>query len=118
MPFGASNVAQLENPPEAALPDGRIPTSLRIAANVLRALFILVLVLITFRVSRPQNETFWTAYDTPSDMVRMLLGLAVVAWLVFQLFRGGPRDQHGYRTWLYLGLVAVPFSVICLVAVW
>ena len=111
-------MAGLENPPEAALPDGKTPGSLRIAGVVLRALFIVVLVLITFRVSRPQNETIWTAYDTPSDLVRLVLGLAVVAWLVFQLFWGGPRDQQGYRTWFYLGLVAVPFSLICLVAVW
>jgi hypothetical protein len=118
MPFGASTVAQLENSPEAASPDGQIPAGLRIAAIVLRALFIAILALITFLVSMPQNETFWTAYDTPSDVVRMVLGLAVVVWLAFQLFAGGPRDQGGYRTWFYLGLVAVPFSVICLAAVW
>lgn len=110
-------MAQLDNSPETALPDGEIPAPLRIAAGFLRGLFIAVLAVITFRVSLPQNETIWTAYDTPSDVVRMLLGLAVAAWLVVQLFRG-PRDRGGYRTWFYLGLVAVPFSVICLVAVW
>ena len=110
-------MAGLENPPEATLPNGKIPAGLRVAAIVLRTLFIAVLVLITFRVSRPQNETVWTAYDTPSDLVLMLLGFVVVVWLVFQLFRG-PRDLGGYRTWLYLGLVAVPFSLICLIAVW
>jgi hypothetical protein len=107
----------LEHPPQATLSNGKIPAGMRIAAIVLRAVFIVVLVLITFRVSRPQNETFWTAYDTPSDLVLMLLGFAVALWLVVQLFRG-PRDQDGYRTWFYLGLVAVPFSVICLIAVW
>lgn len=115
---GASKMAQIDNSAGGTLPDGPIPAGLRIAANVMRALFIVVLVLITALVSMPQNETFWTAYDTPNDLVRLVLGLAVVAWLVFQLFTGGPRDQHGYRTWLYLGLVAVPFSVICLFAVW
>lgn len=110
-------MARPEHPPETTLPEGEVPPRMRIAAGVLRALFIAVLALITFRVSLPQNETIWTAYDTPSDVVRMLLGLAVAAWLVVQLFKG-PRDQGGYRTWFYLGLVAVPFSVICLVAVW
>jgi hypothetical protein len=110
-------MARLEHLPKAALPGAKTPAGLRIAATVLRTLFIAVLALITFRVSMPQNETFWTAYDTPSDIVRMVLGLAVAAWLVVQLFRG-PRDQEGYRTWLYLGLVAVPFALICLVAVW
>jgi hypothetical protein len=110
-------VAQLDKSPETALPGNKVPAGLRIAAIVLRTLFIAVLVLITFLVSMPQNETIWTAYDTPSDLVRLVLGFAVVAWLVVQLFRL-PRDQDGYRTWLYLGLVAVPFSVICLIAVW
>ncbi len=110
-------MAQLESPPEAALPDGKIPTGLRIAAIVLRTLFIAVLVGITFCVSMPQNETIWTAYDTPSDLVRLVLGVGVAIWLVVQLFRL-PRDLDGYRTWFYLGLVAVPFSLICLIAVW
>ena len=87
------------------------------ASTVLRALFIACLVVITLRVSMPQNETIWTAYDTPGDLVRMALGLAVCVWLVVQLFTP-PKDAHHYRTWLYLGLVAVPFAAICLVAVW
>jgi hypothetical protein len=110
-------VAQLEDGPEVALPGGEIPARMRIAASVLRALFIAVLALITILVSLPQNETIWTAYDTPSDVVRLVLGLAVVAWLVVQLFRG-PADEGGYRTWFYLGLVALPFSLFCLAAVW
>lgn len=110
-------MAQLEPLPKTALPDAKTPAGLRIAAIVLRTLFIVMLALITFRVSLPQNETIWTAYDTPSDVVRMVLGLAVAAWLIFQLFRG-PRDPEGYRTWFYLGLVAVPFSLICLFAAW
>lgn len=110
-------MARLENPPKTTLPPGKMPAGVRLAAIVLRTLFIALLALMTFRVSLPQNETIWTAYDTPSDVVRMVLGLAVAAWLIFQLFRG-PRDHEGYRTWFYLGLVAVPFSVICLIAVW
>lgn len=110
-------MTQLDNPPEMARPAAKIPAGLRIAAIVLRTLFLATLALITFRVSLPQNETIWTAYDTPSDVVRMVLGLAVAAWLIFQLFKG-PRDQEGYRTWFYLGLVAVPFSLVCLFAAW
>jgi hypothetical protein len=29
-----------------------------------------------------------------------------------------PKDPEAYRTWVYLGLVAVPFALICLIAVW
>ena len=103
--------------PHPAVPDSDLSPSLRIASNVLRALFILCLLLITLRVSTPQNETIWTAYDTPGDLVRMALGLAVCVWLVVQLFTP-PKDAHHYRIWLHLGLVAVPFAAICLVAVW
>ena len=90
---------------------------LRMASNVLRALFILCLLAITLRVSMPQSETIWTAYDTPGDLVRMVLGLAVCVWLVVQFFTASMDAQH-HRTWLYLGLAAVPFALICLIAVW
>jgi hypothetical protein len=43
--------------------------------------------------------------------------IAVCVWLVIQLFRA-PKDAEGYRTWLYLGLAAVPFALICVLAVW
>ena len=110
-------LARLDRSPDAASPDADIPAGLRIAAFLLRTAFIVALVLITVGVSLPQNETIWTAYDTPGDLVRLLLGLAVCAWLVFQLFQG-PRDASGYRTWFYLGLAAVPFAAVCLVYVW
>jgi len=90
---------------------------LRMASNVLRALFILCLLAITLRVSMPQSETIWTAYDAPGDLVRMVLGLAVCVWLVVQLFTASMDARH-HRTWLYLGLAAVPFALICLIAVW
>ena len=110
-------MANLENPPNAKLPASDGSNALRLAAIVLRATFILILLVLTLRVSMPQNETIWTAYDTPADLVRLLLGLGVCLWLGLQLFQG-PKDASGYRTWLYLGLVAVPFALICLFAVW
>ena len=85
--------------------------------TTLRVAFIVCLLVVTVRVSMPQNETIWTAYDTPGDLVRMVLGLAVCIWLIAQLFIV-PKDAHHYRIWLYLGAAAVPFAVICLIAVW
>ncbi len=111
-------MANLGNPPEAKLPASDASNALRIAAVLLRTIFIVILLVLTLRVSMPQNETIWTAYDTPGDLIRLILGLVVCTWLAIQLFRGGPRDADGYRTWLYLGLVAVPFVLICLFAVW
>ena len=91
--------------------------ALRVAAIVLRTLFIVLLLVLTLRVSLPQSETIWTAYDTPADLVRLILGLGVCAWLVYQLFQM-PKDAGSSRTWFYLGLVAVPFTLITLFAVW
>ena len=72
---------------------------------------------VTVFVSSPQNETIWSAYETPGDLVRMALGFAVCLWMLIHLFML-PKDAEGYRTWLYLGLVVVPFALICAFAVW
>jgi hypothetical protein len=85
--------------------------------NALRVAFIVSLLVLTVRVSMPQNETIWTAYDTPGDLVRLALGFAVCAWVAIQLFRP-PKDANGYRMWTYFGLIGVPFAVICLFAIW
>jgi len=90
---------------------------MRVMGTVLRALFIACLLVITLRVSLPQNETIWTAYDTPGDLVRLILGFAVCLWLAIQLFKA-PKDAAAYRTWLQFGLAAVPFAVLCLIAIW
>ncbi|MGC1778598.1 MAG: hypothetical protein WBB34_11670 [Xanthobacteraceae bacterium] len=92
-------------------------TALRIAATTLRAIFIFTLLAVTVRVSLPQSETIWSAYETPDDLIRMLLGLSLCIWFLALLFRG-PRDARGLRTWLYLGLFAEPFVLVCLYAVW
>ena len=110
-------MANLENSPKAKLPASEVSNALRVSAILLRTIFICTLLVLTLRVSMPQNETIWTAYDTPADLVRLILGLFVCIWLGIQLFYG-PRDTNGYRTWLYLGLFAVPFALICLIAVW
>ena len=104
-------------PPEAQSPAPEIPIGLRVAGTTLRAIFIMCLLLITVRVSMPQNETIWTAYDTPGDLVRLVLGLAVCIWIGVQLF-WMPDDEHSHRTWLQFGAVAIPFALICLVFIW
>lgn len=90
---------------------------LRIAALTLRAVFIVLLIVIAARVSVPQSEHIWSVYETPGDLVRLVLGLGFCIWVVFHMFQP-PRDAEAYRTWLYFSLVAVPFSLICLFAVW
>jgi hypothetical protein len=90
---------------------------LRALGNTLRVAFIVCLLVLTVRVSMPQNETIWTAYDTPGDLVRLALGFAVCVWVAIQLFRA-PKDANGYRMWTYFGLIGVPFAIICLIATW
>jgi hypothetical protein len=84
---------------------------------VLRALFISILLAVTIRVSSPQNETIWSAYETPGDLIRVALGLAACLWILFHLIKS-PKDAEAHRTWIYLGLVAVPFALICAIAIW
>ncbi len=91
---------------------------LRLTAISFRTVFIFILMALVLRVSQPQNETFWSAYDTPDDLIRLALGIGACIWLAWQLFTGGPKDIQGYRTWLYLGLTVVPFSLVCLFAIW
>lgn len=105
------------SPPKPAAPSTG-PSGLRIAAILFRTAFILIMVALVLRVSQPQSETIWSAYETPGDLVRLWLGIGACIWLVWQLFAGGPKDVYGYKTWLYLGLTAVPFSLICLIAIW
>ncbi len=117
MPSGASDTAVKEGQPQSKGPAPRVPAGLRIWGMALRTAFIITLLLIVLRVAMPQSETVWTAYDTPNDLVRLVLGVGVGIWLVFQLF-GGPKRAAGFRTWLYLGIVAEPFALICLLYVW
>ena len=94
-----------------------VSTRVLVAGFILRAVFIASMIVVILRVSMPQNETLWTFYDTPGDLIRLLLGLAVSAWIAYQLVTVR-RDADAYRTWLYLGLSAVPFALICVIGLW
>jgi len=99
------------------LPASEVSTGVRLAALVLRALLIGILVVVMVHVSSPQSETIWSAYETPGDLVRLALGLIACLWILFHFFKL-PKDATAHRTWIYLGLVAVPFALICAIAVW
>ena len=92
-------------------------SGLSVAATLLRRIFICLLIAITLRVAMPQNETIWTVDDTSLDLVRLSLGVIVSIFLAAQLFYG-PKDAHAHRTWLYLGLAAIPIGLVLLVVVW
>ena len=103
--------------PAPNAPGSDIPLSLRVIGSVLRIVFIASLLAITVRVALPQSETIWTVYDTPGDLVRLALGLGVCIWVAVQLF-WAPKDRDSYQTWVYVGLAAVPFALIFLIAIW
>ena len=90
---------------------------LRFASLVLRTAFIVSLLVVIAHVSMPQSETLWTIFDTPADVVRFVLGMAACTWMAYQLFTM-PNDPDAQRTWVRLGIVAVPFALICIIAVW
>jgi hypothetical protein len=104
-------------PPDTTLPRQEVSTGLRIAGIVLRSIFLCALLVLTVRVSLPQNESIWSVYETLGDLVRVALGFIVCVWILFHLFML-PKDAKGYRTWIYLGLVLVPLALACVIAIW
>jgi hypothetical protein len=88
-----------------------------LAGLVVRTFFITILIVITARVSSPQLEHIWSLYETPSDLVRVALGFAVCVWLAVNLFIP-PKDPGGYRTWVLLGPILLPLSLLCAYAIW
>jgi hypothetical protein len=76
-----------------------VSTGLRIAGIVLRSIFLCALLVVTVWVSLPQNESIWSVYETPGDLVRVALGVIVCVWILFHLFML-PKDAEGYRTWI------------------
>ena len=94
-----------------------VPLGLRIVALALRAAFVGILIVLVARVSSPVNETIWSVYETPGDLIRVVVGLVACLWMVFHVFTL-PKDAEAYRTWIYLGLVVVPFALVCVIAFW
>ena len=97
--------------------DPRAPLGVWIGGVIARALFLIVLTVITARVASPQSETIRTVLETPDELIRVVLGFAVCTWFVTNLFIL-PKDPGAYRTWLYLGLTVLPLSVYCAWAIW
>ena len=105
------------NQAATAKSDPKPPMLIWIGGVAFRTLFLLVLIVMTARVASPQIEHFWSAYETPGDLIRVLLGLGVCGWFVVNLFIL-PKDAGAYRTWMYLGVAVVPLAVLCAFVVW
>ena len=102
---------------KTAAPADRVSRGVWFGGLAVRTIFIAILIAITARVSSPQLEYFSSIWETPSDLVRVALGVAVCGWLLVHLFIL-PRDAAGYRTWLSLGPFILPLSILCTVVIW
>jgi hypothetical protein len=105
-------MAAKKNPADVPPPPG-----VRRTGAIFRTIFICVLVVITARVASPQVEHIWSIYETPGDLIRVVLGFAVCVWLVVHLFVP-PRDEAGYRIWFYLGFPLIPLAILLGVVIW
>lgn len=82
-----------------------------------RTVFLIVLIVLTARVASPQMERLSSIYETPGDLIRVLMGVAVCAWFIVNVFRL-PKDSGAYRTWMYMGIVLLPLAALCAYVVW
>ena len=105
------------NAAKTKAPRSEIPRTIRFGGLVVRTLFIAILIVVTARVAGPQLEHFSSIWETPSDLIRVALGVAVCGWMLVHLFIV-PRDPEAYRSWLYLGLIILPLSVLCAIVIW
>jgi hypothetical protein len=101
----------------ASKPESGPSRLVRIAGISVRTLFLIVLTLITARVASPQMEHLTSIYETPGDLIRVLMGVGVCSWFIVNLFIL-PKDAGAYRTWMYLGIAILPLSVLCAVVIW
>ena len=75
---------------------------MRILGLTLRTLFLILVMVITARVATPQSEKLWSAYDTPADLFRIVLGAVVCFFVAIQIFRYS-RDPADMRKWVVIG---------------
>jgi cell division protein FtsW (lipid II flippase) len=97
--------------------ESEVSPSLQWTAIVLRAAFIGLLMVLILRVSQPQSETVWSAYETTGDLVRLVLGLGACLWMGIQAF-SFPKDTDAHRIWLYLGVIGVPAALSLVAITW
>jgi hypothetical protein len=95
----------------------KLPFGVKFGGLAARTLVILALALLTAKVASPQIERLRSLPETPDDLIRVALGFAICVWCVANLFVL-PKDAEAYRTWIYLGLFVLPFSLLCAFVAW
>jgi hypothetical protein len=103
--------------PKTETPVSKLPSHVWFGGVAVRTLFLIVLTVLTARVASPQIERLSSLYETPGDLIRVLMGVGVCAWFVVNLFIL-PKDSGAYRTWMYMGIALLPLAVLCAFVVW
>jgi hypothetical protein len=108
---------QANQPDRESSPESPPTRSVFIAGTAVRTLFLIVLTVITARVASPQMEHLTSIYETPGDLVRVLMGVGICSWFIVNLFRL-PKDPGAYRTWMQIGIAILPLSLLCAYVIW
>ena len=108
MPIDAARRANPKPPPSSRVILGGL---------AFRTLFIITLAVLTARVASPQLEKLRSVFETPDDLIRIVLGFVLCTWCVVNVFIL-PKDAEAYRIWLYLGLALLPLFLLCTFVVW
>ena len=95
----------------------RLPLRVWFGGVAVRTIFLVVLIVLTARVASPQIERLSSIYETPGDLIRVIMGVGVCAWFVVNVFKL-PKDAGAYRTWMYMGLALLPLGALCAYVVW
>jgi hypothetical protein len=82
-------------------PSARVPKYLRVAGALVRSIFIVSLMAVTWSLTIPPKATGFAHFST-GDFIRVVIGILICIGMTFELLRR-PRDVEGYRTWVYIG---------------
>jgi hypothetical protein len=96
-------------------PHPPVPNAMKFVGTVVRSVFIVTLMAVTWSVSMPQNISATAlAHFSAGDFVRALIGIAVCCGMIVELVRP-PKDDEGYKTWVFIGVGLAFVWVIFLV---
>lgn len=80
----------------------QVPKYLRVAGALVRSVFIVTLMAITWSVTIPPNAIAFARYSA-GDFIRVAIGIAICVGMTVQLLKQ-PRDDDAYRVWVYIGI--------------
>lgn len=115
--MGAEKNLEANQSGRATKPESKPTRPVWIGGIAVRTLFLILLTLITARVASPQMERLTSIYETPGDLIRVLMGVGVCSWFLINLFKL-PKDPGAYKTWMYLGFAVIPLAILCAVVIW